>query len=126
MSDKAQSFGEQVRSGLKGIHGIGEAIRGTAMEATDEAFNTKDGAAKNKAIADKGFADAKQADHNLGHNHGIGSNNTAHTATNTPGMPTTTGAGVHSTAPGNIGTTGSNTVNDTTIAQEQPGINQRF
>lgn len=122
MTDKTHSLSDQIRSGVKGIHGVGEAIRGTAMQATDEIFNSPEGAAKNKVIADRGAEDARQADNVIGHNHGIKANNTTT-------VPTSTGAGAHSTAPGNIGTTGATTATgaaNTTVVQEQPGVNQRF
>lgn len=110
------SVGSQIKSGLKGIYGVGEAIRGTAMNEVDKAFGTSDrpGAAKNQAIAEKGIADAKAADQNLGHHHGVAAN----TASTTPA------AGAHATAPGNVGTT-REPVAGTTV-QEEAGVNQRY
>jgi len=121
MSDTTQSIGNQIRSGLKGIHGVGEAIRGTAMEATDEAFNTPEGAVKNKAIADRGVADAERAGDSISsHGHGgVGSG----TGTNAAAA---TGAGVHSTAPGSIGATGTTGARSGAVVQEQAGVDRRL
>lgn len=95
---------------------MGEAIRGTAMSELDRATGTshRPGAEENRAIAEKGIADAKAADQNLGHHHGV--------ATNTAG--TTPAAGAHATAPGNLGTA-REPVAGTTV-QEEAGVNQRF
>jgi len=112
------SIGEQIKSGVKGIHGIGEAIRGSALAETDKAFGTQSAeTTKNENIARKGLSDMEAADRNVGHNHGI---------KGTTSTPTTTGAGVHSTAPGNIGSTGSTVGQGSAGIQEQPGVNQRF
>lgn len=122
MSGNTHSIGDQIRSGLKGIHGAGEAIRGTAMEEVDKALDPKSssrvGASENQAVAEKGKADMKVADDTLGHNHGVhsGAANTA----------PATSDGAHSTAPGNIGSTGSAIGTGPGGVQEQPGINQRF
>lgn len=122
MSSNSNSIGEQIRSGLKGIHGVGEAIRGSAMEEVDKAFDpkssSKTGPSQNQAIAEKGVADMKAADQNLGHNHGV---NTADANT----APATS-SGAHSVAPGNIGSTGATVGHGAAGAQEQPGVNQRF
>lgn len=107
------SIGEQIKSGVKGIHGVGEAIRGTVMNETDKALGTPD--PKNAAIAEKGIAEAKQADRTIGHNHGVDSNTAPATS-----------AGVHSTAPGNIGSTGATVGHGAAGVQETPGINERF
>lgn len=111
------SIGSQIRSGIKGIHGVGEAVRGTALSEVDKAFGTsgRPDAAKNEVIKEQGIADAKAADQNLGHHHGIAANNAG----------TTSAAGAHATAPGNIGTDRREPVAGTTV-QEQPGVNQRY
>lgn len=77
------SIGEQFRSGVKGIHGIGEAIRGTAMDTLDTALHTNSAERKNKTIADQGFADMKSADNDFGHHHGIHNTSNATTTSNT-------------------------------------------
>lgn len=65
-----ENIGDQFRTGAKGIFGIGEAIRGTAMDTLDSALNTHSGDRKNKAIADKGLSDMRAADSTLsGHHH---------------------------------------------------------
>lgn len=122
MSSNTHSIGEQVRSGLKGIYGAGEAIRGTAMEEVDKALDpkssSKTGSSENQAIAEKGKADMKAADETIGHNHGVNSAS-ANTAP-------ATSAGAHSTAPGSIGSTGSTIGGAAGGVNEQPGVNQRF
>jgi hypothetical protein len=40
---------------LTHVQGAGEAIRGTANQAVDEAFGDRQGAAKNQAVAERGF-----------------------------------------------------------------------
>ncbi|KAF3766487.1 hypothetical protein M406DRAFT_277387 [Cryphonectria parasitica EP155] len=77
---------EDIKSGLKGIKGAGDAIRGTAMEATDELFDqgsnhpqTAASQTKNRALADKGMQEAKAADSNIGARHGPGASTTTTT-----------------------------------------------
>lgn len=74
---------EDIKSGLKGIKGAGDAIRGSTMEATDELFdqgaNHPQSAAsqtKNRALAEKGAQDAKLADSDIGQRHGPAAHNT--------------------------------------------------
>lgn len=131
----SHSIGDQIRSGLKGIKGTGDAIRGTAMEELDKAVDpkssSKTGSSKNQAIADKGVSEVKAADANLGHHHGISSGVANTGADTTPAAPAAntapaTSSGAHSVAPGNIGSTGATVGNTAGGAQEQPGVNQRF
>lgn len=68
---------QDIKSGLKGIRGAGEAIRGGAMEATDQLFDqdsnhpqTQASEAKNRAIKEKGLHEATAADRDLGSRHG--------------------------------------------------------
>ncbi|KAK6070807.1 hypothetical protein SCUP234_00130 [Seiridium cupressi] len=72
------NIGNDIKSGLKGIHGVGEALRGSVNEAADQALdtNTKHPAAqewltlgagqesqlKNRGVAEKGKADIAGAD----------------------------------------------------------------
>jgi hypothetical protein len=65
------NLGEQFRTGVKGIHGIGEAIRGTAMDTLDTALHANSADRKNKTIADQGFTDIEAADNTFGHHHGV-------------------------------------------------------
>ncbi|KAI0376771.1 hypothetical protein F5Y04DRAFT_197802 [Hypomontagnella monticulosa] len=60
---------DDVKTGLKGIRGAGDAIRGGVMEVTDQAFDnnqshpdTQTSRAKNRAIAEKGKQDVKNVD----------------------------------------------------------------
>lgn len=73
---------EDIKAGLKGVKGAGDAIRGSTMEATDELFdqgaNHPQSAAsqtKNRALAEKGVQDAKMADSDIGQRHGPASHN---------------------------------------------------
>ncbi|POS78822.1 hypothetical protein DHEL01_v202781 [Diaporthe helianthi] len=75
---------KDVKAGLKGIHGAGEAIRGDAMEAADELLdqNPKHPEAqvsqtKNQAIKEKGKAQLESADGAIGHRHGTRSKTAA-------------------------------------------------
>lgn len=77
------NVGEQFRSGVRGFHGIGEAIRGTAMDTLDTALHTHSADRKNKAIADQGFADMKAADNDFGHHHGVHNTSGATSTSNT-------------------------------------------
>lgn len=86
MADKSSSIGEQIKSGLKGIHGAGEAIRGTFNETVDHTFDEREGVAKNHAIAEKGIADVKAADDKVGHHHGVKTTNPSG-ATTHAGLP---------------------------------------
>lgn len=78
---------DNVKAGLKGIRGAGDAIRGSAMEATDQAFDsqpnhpeTRGSATKNHAIAEKGQQDLRHADEMLARH-----KQTNKTAAETPG-----------------------------------------
>lgn len=53
-------LGAKVQSAAKGIHGIGEAIRGSAIAAIDSSSGDQEGVQKNKQIANKGTADIDQ------------------------------------------------------------------
>ncbi|KAM0233821.1 hypothetical protein ACHAP5_010253 [Fusarium lateritium] len=62
-------FVDDVKSGLKGIRGAGDALRGGVLDATDQAFDTDPNHPEtlksrtdNKSIAEKGKQDMKGAD----------------------------------------------------------------
>ncbi len=64
---------DDVKSGLKAVHGAGDAIRGSTMEIADQALNsnskypeTTASQAKNRAIAEKGKQDMRLADEEIG------------------------------------------------------------
>ncbi len=75
---------EGVESGLHCLHGAGEAIRGTAMEAIDKIFHSHEGELKNREIADKGIAEMQVAREELGdlprHHRRVGSGAGSHFA----------------------------------------------
>lgn len=63
---------DDVKSGIKGIHGAGEAIRGKTLEATDQVFDknpthpeTVVKQQDNRNIAEKGKQDIRGADETL-------------------------------------------------------------
>jgi hypothetical protein len=62
MSSSTNSAIDDVKSGLKGIHGVGESIRGNINNAVDHAAHDATGEAKNQAIANKGQAEMRQGE----------------------------------------------------------------
>jgi hypothetical protein len=48
-----------IKAGLHGIHGAGEALRGGAMEALDGVFHKRDGEAKDREIYERGVAEMR-------------------------------------------------------------------
>ncbi|KAI8959398.1 hypothetical protein F5Y11DRAFT_304006 [Daldinia sp. FL1419] len=60
---------DDVKTGLKGIRGAGDAIRGEAMEVTDQVFDnnqnhpqTRTSQTKNREIAEKGKQEVRNVD----------------------------------------------------------------
>ncbi|KAK8005662.1 hypothetical protein PG990_011699 [Apiospora arundinis] len=101
-----------IKSGIKGVQGAGDAIRGSAMEVTDQAFDnrgnhaeTQLSANKNRGITEKGKQDIAGVDHMVARHeqkHG------KHTAAAPAAAPTTTtgttmGTGVGATETGTTG-----------------------
>ncbi|KAK7749648.1 hypothetical protein SLS53_000226 [Cytospora paraplurivora] len=82
---------QDIKAGIKGIHGAGEALRGETLQATDELFDnsnkhteTEASKLKNEAIAEKGKRDYKNADDLIGKHHGVASTTaTTDASTNT-------------------------------------------
>ena len=62
MSSKTSSAVDDIKAGAKGIHGIGESIRGNLNSVVDHAAHDTTGEAKNQAIANKGEAEMKQGE----------------------------------------------------------------
>lgn len=56
---KTQGLVGDIKSGLHGIHGAGEALRGGAMEALDGIFHKHEGEERNKEIAERGLAEMR-------------------------------------------------------------------
>lgn len=109
------SIAQDIKSGLKGIKGAGDAIRGKALQATDELLDPKGAThpdtaatqAKNRAIADQGVADVDAADRDIGVRHGTAQNNTVGTTTTTAtGAPPSVPATAESVGAIGVGTTG--------------------
>jgi hypothetical protein len=94
MSNTGSNIGNDIKGAVKGIHGAGEAIRGTFNQSVDTAFNDKAGEAKNRAVTERGINEVESADRTVGAGHSI----------QTGGVSggTTTGAGAHSGAVGNM------------------------
>ncbi|KAF2191240.1 hypothetical protein K469DRAFT_720235 [Zopfia rhizophila CBS 207.26] len=61
------SAGDALRKGVGIVHGAGEAIRGNINAAVDSAAGDRHGAARNQAVADRGFDEMEH-----GHYHGTG------------------------------------------------------
>ena len=61
-SSSTNSAVDDVKSGLKGIHGVGESIRGNINNAVDHAAHDTAGEAKNQAIGNKGQAEMRQGE----------------------------------------------------------------
>lgn len=62
-------IGEDIKAGIKGIHGAGEALRGSVNTAADQALDTNEkhpaaqqSQLKNASIAQKGKSDIAGAD----------------------------------------------------------------
>ncbi|KUI71499.1 hypothetical protein VM1G_07047 [Cytospora mali] len=69
---------QDIKAGLKGIRGAGEAIRGGTLEATDELFDnspnhpeTQASKLENRSIMEKGKQDLRGADNAIGQRHGV-------------------------------------------------------
>ncbi|KAF7533792.1 hypothetical protein G7054_g6772 [Neopestalotiopsis clavispora] len=63
------SIGKDIKTGLKGIHGVGETLRGTVNEAADQALDTnakhpasQESQLKHQGTAAKGKAEVDGAD----------------------------------------------------------------
>ena len=94
MSNTGSNLGSDIKGAVKGIHGAGEAIRGTFNQGVDAAFNDKAGEAKNQAVTEKGITEVESADRNVGAGHGVRTGGVA--------GRTTTAAGAHSGAIGTM------------------------
>ena len=94
MSNTGNNIGSDIKGAVKGIHGAGEAIRGTFNQAVDTTFSDKAGETKNKVVTEKGINEVEAADRNVG----------ARPDAKTGGVTsdTTTGAGAHSGPVGNM------------------------
>jgi len=98
-----------IKSGLTGIHGAGEAIRGTINSAINTAFHDDADAARNQQIADSGITEMKSGNKQT-HNAGVTPVDTdrekAGYSAAGPGSTTTT-TRTTDTYGGTTGTTGS-------------------
>lgn len=73
------NIAQEIKAGLKGIHGAGEAIRGSTLEATDELLDnggpkhadTQASKLQNQTIKEKGKQDLRGADAVIGKRHGV-------------------------------------------------------
>jgi hypothetical protein len=115
MSNTGSNIGNDIKGAVKGIHGAGEAIRGTFNQSVDTAFNDKAGEAKNRVVTEKGINEVESADRTVGAGRGV--------ATGGVTGGTTTGAGTHSGAVGNMQ---SDQAATGTMAHEPGSRNHRF
>jgi len=120
MSSNTGSLLNDVKSGLKGIKGAGDAIRGDINQGVDEAAGDKQAAAQGQAVKDKGVKDVQAADERVGTHHGLRTGGVGGTTTE----GTTTGAGAHSGAVGSMGSQTS--AASGTLPSEPTSTNQRF
>ncbi|ROV93567.1 hypothetical protein VMCG_08054 [Cytospora schulzeri] len=109
------NIAQDIKAGLKGIRGAGEAVRGSTLEATDELFDnspnhpaTQASKLENRSIAEKGKQDLKGADAHIGQRHGVagGAGSSPQTVRGSAGTaaPAATGrAGEEYTSGSNIG-----------------------
>jgi hypothetical protein len=127
---------EDIKTGLKGIRGAGDAIRGEAMAATDQAFerNPHDPAAiesreRNKAVAGKGKMDIDGADEMIARREKAGEvrrGEVPEASTGVaPGTGRTTGAptGATTTAPSTTGATPTTGAVDPMTGAANPAAN---
>jgi hypothetical protein len=71
----SNSIADDIKTAVHGFTGAGDAIRGTINETIDGIFHNKqsdESIAKNRTIADHGFADMKKAEDRVEHGHGHG------------------------------------------------------
>ncbi|KIX94644.1 uncharacterized protein Z520_09690 [Fonsecaea multimorphosa CBS 102226] len=59
LHETAQNIVGDIKSGLHGIHGAGEALRGGAMEVLDTVFHKTEGEERNREIAEQGLAEMR-------------------------------------------------------------------
>ncbi|RMZ80962.1 hypothetical protein DV738_g2366, partial [Chaetothyriales sp. CBS 135597] len=79
-SERGQKLGEEIRTAVHGVTGLGEVIRGTVNSKLDGIFpdkETDESRAKNAAITTKGYAEVEAAEklfaeHKHQHHHGLG------------------------------------------------------
>jgi len=102
-SSTGAKVGQDIKSAVKGIHGAGEALRGNINQTVDTAFNDKSGQVKNETVAQSGVNEMETADARASATHGV------RTGGITGG--TTTGAGAHSGAVGNMQSDPASTTN---------------
>jgi hypothetical protein len=62
MSSSTNSAVDDLKSGIKGIHGIGESIRGSINGAVDYAAHDTTGEVQNRAVVNKGEAEMRQGE----------------------------------------------------------------
>lgn len=115
MSDTGSKVGNDIKGAFKGIHGVGETIRGTVNQSVDTAFNDKAGEVKNRAVTEKGLNEMDSADRTVGNARGVTTGGVA--------RGTKTGAGAHSGAAGNLQSGPAATGN---LAHEPGTRNHRF
>ncbi|MCJ1476560.1 hypothetical protein MMC13_005226 [Lambiella insularis] len=53
---------QTVKSAASGVHGMGEAVRGTMNDVIDTAFHDDKGQAKNQSIVAKGLAEMQEGE----------------------------------------------------------------
>ncbi|KIW80856.1 hypothetical protein Z517_03879 [Fonsecaea pedrosoi CBS 271.37] len=59
LQQTTQNIVDDIKSGLHGIHGAGDALRGGAMEVLDSVFHKQEGEQRNREIAAHGLAEMR-------------------------------------------------------------------
>jgi len=76
MSSTTNSAVDDLKAGLKGIHGVGESIRGAVNGAVDHAAHDTTGEVQNQAIMNKGEAEMRQGEAVVDKNRSTGATHT--------------------------------------------------
>ncbi|PGG95528.1 hypothetical protein AJ79_10009 [Helicocarpus griseus UAMH5409] len=80
-TEAAAGVGHGLKAAVAGVHGVGEAIRGSATAAVDRVANEPEGVRRNEAIAREGEREVEQGE--FRHTRDAGSRSGAGTATGT-------------------------------------------
>lgn len=104
------NIAQDIKAGLKGIRGAGEAVRGSTLEATDELLDnspnhpeTQASKLQNQAIKEKGKQDLQGADSVIGQHHGVKQGQTVRGSAGTAAPAATGRAGEEYSSGSNIG-----------------------
>ena len=103
MSDKGSNIISDIKSGLKGLHGVGETVRGNINQAIDTAAHDQVGESKNQAVAAKGEREMARGEDMVDRHRGLKTGGVGVGSTVTTGTETMERSGAHSGAVGSLG-----------------------